>query len=127
MKDDTTNPGGSRIFPATHWTVVLAAGEKPSPESRAALERLCESYWYTLYAFVRRSGYSPSDAEDLTQEFFARLLEHNWIAQADRHKGRFRSFFADGVEALFGQGMGQSQDAQTWRARALCAVRVRHC
>ena len=80
------------MFPVTRWTVVLAAGGTPSPESAAALERLCSSYWYPLYAFVRRSGYSPEDAEDLTQEFFARLLEHNWIAHADRHKGRFRSF-----------------------------------
>ena len=80
------------MFPATQWTAVLAAGGSPSPESAAALERLCSSYWYPLYAFVRRSGHSPPDAEDLTQEFFARLLEHNWIAHADRHKGRFRSF-----------------------------------
>ena len=80
------------MFPATQWTVVLAARGTPSPESAAALERLCSSYWYPLYAFVRRSGHSAEDAEDLTQEFFARLLEHNWIADADRHKGRFRSF-----------------------------------
>jgi RNA polymerase sigma-70 factor (ECF subfamily) len=58
----------------------------------AALETLCRAYWYPLYAFVRRRGHSPSDARDLTQEFFARLLEHNWIAHADREKGRFRSF-----------------------------------
>jgi len=80
------------LFPATQWTVVLAAGGTPSPESAAALERLCSLYWYPLYAFVRRSGHSPPDAEDLTQEFFARLLEHNWIEHADRHRGRFRSF-----------------------------------
>jgi RNA polymerase sigma-70 factor (ECF subfamily) len=80
------------VFPATQWTVVLAAGGTPSPESAAALERLCGAYWYPLYAFVRRSGYAPADAEDLTQEFFARLLEHNWVAHVDRHKGRFRSF-----------------------------------
>ena len=80
------------MFPVTQWTVVLAAGGTPSPESAAALEWLCQAYWYPLYAFVRRSGYSPCDAEDLAQEFFARLLEHNWIACADRHKGRFRSF-----------------------------------
>jgi RNA polymerase sigma-70 factor (ECF subfamily) len=80
------------MFPATQWTVVLAAGGTPSLESAAALERLCSSYWYPLYAFVRRRGHSPPDAQDLTQEFFARLLEHNWIAHANRHKGRFRSF-----------------------------------
>jgi len=79
-------------FPVTQWTTVLAAGGTPSPESARALERLCVAYWYPLYAFVRRSGYSPADAEDLTQEFFVRLLDHNWIAHADRYRGRFRSF-----------------------------------
>jgi RNA polymerase sigma factor (sigma-70 family) len=92
MSESTTSRGGPRVFPLTQWTVVLAAGGTPSPESAVALERLCESYWYPLYAFVRRSGYSPADAEDLTQEFFARLLERNWIANVDRDKGRFRSF-----------------------------------
>ena len=92
MSERVTSRGGPRAFPVTQWTVVLAAGGTPSPESAAALERLCQAYWYPLYAFVRRSGYSPADAEDLAQEFFARLLEHNWIAYADRHKGRFRSF-----------------------------------
>ena len=92
MSEATTSQDDPRKFPATQWTVVLAAGGTPSPESAAALERLCQSYWYPLYAYVRRRGHSPPDAEDLTQEFFARLLEHNWIAHADRHKGRFRSF-----------------------------------
>jgi RNA polymerase sigma-70 factor (ECF subfamily) len=92
MGESQTFQDRPRMFPATQWTVVLAAGGTPSPESAAALERLCSSYWYALYAFVRRSGHSPPDAEDLTQAFFARLLEHNWIARADRHKGRFRSF-----------------------------------
>jgi len=92
MSDSTASRCGPQVFPLTQWTVVLAAGGTPSPAAAAALERLCESYWYPLYAFVRRSGYSPADAEDLTQEFFARLLEHNWIARADRQRGRFRSF-----------------------------------
>ena len=92
MTGTTASPEHLGIFPQTKWTVVLAAGGTPSPESAAALERLCSSYWYPLYAFVRRRGQAPPDAEDLTQAFFARLLAHNWIAQADRHKGRFRSF-----------------------------------
>ena len=92
MPDSTTSQAGPRNFPVTQWTMVLAAGATPSPESAAALERLCASYWYPLYAFVRRRGHSPHDAQDLTQEFFARLLKHNWIADADRDKGRFRSF-----------------------------------
>jgi RNA polymerase sigma factor (sigma-70 family) len=92
MADTATSPDRPRPFPVTRWTVILAAGATPSPESAAALERLCQAYWYPLYAFVRRGGHSPPDAQDLTQEFFAHLLEHNWIARADRHKGRFRSF-----------------------------------
>ena len=79
-------------FATTRWTLVLSAGDPTSPHATAALEALCRAYWYPLYAFVRRRGHSPPDAQDLTQEFFSRLLEHNWIAHADRHKGRFRSF-----------------------------------
>jgi RNA polymerase sigma factor (sigma-70 family) len=79
-------------FVSTRWTVVLSAGDPASPHAATALEALCRAYWYPLYAYVRRRGHSPPDAQDLTQEFFARLLEHNWVAHADRHKGRFRSF-----------------------------------
>jgi RNA polymerase sigma factor (sigma-70 family) len=72
--------------------VVLAAGQNETVNSQPALSQLCETYWYPLYAYVRRRGHSPEDAQDLTQEFFARLLAHNWIADADRAKGRFRTF-----------------------------------
>jgi RNA polymerase sigma-70 factor (ECF subfamily) len=72
--------------------VVVAAGERDTPESAAALERLCRTYWYPLYVYVRRRGYSAEDAQDLTQGFFCRLLDRHWLPQADRHKGRFRSF-----------------------------------
>ena len=85
-----SRPGAG--FVATRWTVVLAASEPHAGHAATALEALCRAYWYPLYAYVRRCGHSPPDAQDLTQEFFARLLEHNWIARADRHKGRFRSF-----------------------------------
>jgi len=96
--DDSSSPPSSSgatprpAFVTTHWSVVLSAQDKDSPRSVEALESLCRTYWYPLYAFVRRSGYSPPDAEDLTQEFFARLLEHNWMSAADPQKGRFRSF-----------------------------------
>jgi len=92
MGDSTTSQDRRRMFPATQWTVIQTAGGTPSPESAAALERLCSLYWYPLYAFVRMRGHSPQEAQDLTQEFFALLLEHNWIAHAKRLKGRFRSF-----------------------------------
>ena len=80
------------VFATTHWSLVLSARDPASPQSAAALEKLSRAYWYPLYAYVRRRGYSPEDAQDLTQEFFARLLEKNWIAQADQSRGRFRSF-----------------------------------
>jgi RNA polymerase sigma factor (sigma-70 family) len=79
-------------FVSTRWTVVLSAGDLASPHAAKALEELCRAYWYPLYAYVRRRGHAPPDAQDLTQEFFAQLLEHNWVARADRQKGRFRSF-----------------------------------
>jgi RNA polymerase sigma factor (sigma-70 family) len=76
----------------TQWTVVLTAGGQDTPRARAALEKLCQSYWHPLYAYVRRRGHSPEDAQDLTQAFFARLLERNAVATVDPQKGRFRSF-----------------------------------
>ena len=81
-----------RVFPYTRWSVVLAATRTPSAESAAALETLCHAYWYPLYAYVRRCGQSPHDAQDLTQEFFCRLLEKRWLDSADREKGKLRSF-----------------------------------
>jgi RNA polymerase sigma factor (sigma-70 family) len=79
-------------FTTTHWSVVLQAGQEHSPESAAALETLCRTYWYPLYAFVRREGHNPEAAADLTQEFFSRLLATNGLATVNRSKGRFRSF-----------------------------------
>jgi len=80
------------VFSTTHWSVVLRAGTTDSASAAPALEQLCRNYWYPLYAFVRRKGHSPHDAQDLTQAFFARLLEKNYVAQADRERGRFRTF-----------------------------------
>jgi RNA polymerase sigma factor (sigma-70 family) len=80
------------MFLTTHWSVVLSAGGSDTPRARDALEHLCRLYWYPLYSYVRRRGHSPADAQDLTQEFFARLLARNWVGSADPQKGRFRSF-----------------------------------
>jgi RNA polymerase sigma-70 factor (ECF subfamily) len=80
------------VFVTTHWSVVLSAQDKDSPRSVEALESLCRTYWYPLYAFVRRQGRRPHDAQDLTQEFFARLLEKDYLKSAAREKGRFRTF-----------------------------------
>ncbi len=79
-------------FTLTHWSVVLSAGRSQSSHAQDALEQLCRSYWHPIYAFVRRQGHSPADAQDLTQEFFARLLQKHYLAGVDPAKGRFRSF-----------------------------------
>jgi DNA-directed RNA polymerase specialized sigma24 family protein len=79
-------------FPTTHWSRVLAAGDRAAPEARQALADLCAAYWYPLYAFIRRKGHGPEEALDLTQDFFARLVERHIVAAADPGKGRFRSF-----------------------------------
>ena len=109
MTASTTSQDHPRIFPVTQWTLVVAAGATPSPESAAALERLCAAYWYPLYAYVRRCGHSPCDAEDLTQEFFARLLEHHWIARADRELGRFRSFLLTAMKRFLANEWAKAQ------------------
>src|SRR4051794_521226 len=90
-KEDSTPPRAASFTP-THWSVVLSAGRSDSTHARSALEKLCRSYWFPIYAFVRRQGHGPQDAQDLTQEFFARLLQKNHLAEVDPAKGRFRSF-----------------------------------
>ena len=80
------------VFVTTHWSVVLSAKAQDSFRSVEALEILCRIYWHPLYAYVRRRGYFPADAEDLTQEFFAWLLKRSWLGRADQQRGRFRSF-----------------------------------
>jgi RNA polymerase sigma factor (sigma-70 family) len=79
-------------FATTHWSVVLAAGDSTSPDSKEALENLCRTYWYPLYAYVRHRGFKPQDAEDLVQGFFAYLLETHLVGKAQPDAGRFRSF-----------------------------------
>ena len=86
-----TLPGQSE-FPTTRWTLVVAAGDPRRKEARSALVSLCENYWYPLYAYLRRRGYPPDQAQDLTQEFFMRVLEGRYLDRADPEKGRFRSF-----------------------------------
>ena len=82
----------SPVFATTHWTVVLHAGNAGSREQAEALAQLCQSYWYPLYAYVRRQGATVEQAQDLTQEFFARLVERNYLGRADPNRGKFRWF-----------------------------------
>jgi len=92
LSENKQDEGGSPQFVTTHWSVVLTAGDDGSPRCAEALSGLCRTYWYPLYAYVRRQGCAPHDAQDLTQEFFARLLARNELSRAGREKGRFRSF-----------------------------------
>ena len=95
MDDDKPSPAAARAgrkFATTRWSQVLAAGHAPSSDSREALARLCEAYWYPLYSYVRRWGYDADQAQDLTQAFFATLLEKHYLRAADPSRGRFRSF-----------------------------------
>jgi RNA polymerase sigma-70 factor (ECF subfamily) len=91
MADRTPAPGASIDF-TTHWSVVVAAGNRDVPAANEALTRLCEAYWYPLYAYIRRRTASVEEAQDLTQEFFARLIEQRLYSSADPTRGRFRSF-----------------------------------
>ena len=89
---DSSPVGGSPVFATTHWSMVIRAGEATSEARDQALSTLCDNYWYPLYVFVRRRGYSSHDAEDLTQGFFAQLLRRQDIRGVDARRGRFRSF-----------------------------------
>lgn len=86
---DGPSPGQ---FPTTRWSRVIAARNPHAPETREALAVLCNAYWYPLYAYIRRRGHAPEHAQDLTQDFFAYVLEHDLFAKADPNRGRFRSF-----------------------------------
>src|SRR5262245_10502995 len=79
-------------FATTHWSLILTAGRQSSPDVERALAELCQTYWYPLYAFARRKGFQPSDAQDLTQGFFVQLLEGEFLQRADPSRGRFRTF-----------------------------------
>jgi RNA polymerase sigma-70 factor (ECF subfamily) len=100
-------------FATTHWSVVLAAGQSADAQASEALEQLCRAYWYPLYAYVRRRGYGPEDAQDLTQEFFALFLRKEYFRLADRARGRFRTFLLHALEHFL---------VNEWK-RAQCAKR----
>jgi len=89
--ESSPRPGGD-VFVTTRWTVVLSAGRRSSPQSDQALAELCRTYWYPLYAYVRRQGRTKEDAEDLVQAFFARFLERNYLEGLAAERGRFRAF-----------------------------------
>ncbi len=91
-------PKQGRLFNTTNWSVVLAAGDLSSPDVHASLAELCQTYWFPLYCCVRRYGHGPEDAKDLTQGFFAKLLEKNQFSLPDPERGRFRTFLLRSLE-----------------------------
>lgn len=90
--------GDAGRFELTRWSLVLRASRPGTPEADEALEVLCRTYWYPVYAYVRNRGHGPEDAQDLVQEFFARLLEKNWLAEIEPGGGKFRSFLLTAVK-----------------------------
>ncbi len=113
---------GQSVFATTHWSVVLAAANEEKPEAAAALERLCSTYWYPLYAYVRREGHSPADAQDLTQEFFARLLARHALAQVAPEKGRFRSFLLVGLRHFLSDQRDRASAAKRGGGKAVLSL-----
>ncbi len=105
-------PGPSQ-FPTTRWSVVVAASDPHGEQARSSLVSLCENYWYPLYAYLRRCGLPAEQAQDLTQEFFVRLLEGRYLDRADPEKGRFRSFILTSLKFF----VADQQDRQRARKR----------
>lgn len=100
-------------FATTRWTVVLKAGRANDPSSaHAALEELCQTYWYPLYAYVRRRGYGSHDAEDLVQGFFARLIRLNSLSDTCRERGKFRAFLLAGMKHYMADVWGRDSAAK---------------
>jgi DNA-directed RNA polymerase specialized sigma24 family protein len=97
------------VFATTHWSVVVHAGDSQSPEAATAMERLCQTYWYPLYVFVRRKGHSHEDASDLTQAFFARFLEKDFLKSVDASLGKFRTFLLTSMTHFLANEWDKSQ------------------
>ena len=102
-------PGQAGIFATTHWSVVVQAGDSQSPEAAGALEKLCQTYWYPLYAFVRRKGHSHEDASDLTQAYFAKFLEKRYLKSVDADLGKFRTFLLTSMTHFLANEWDKSQ------------------
>ena len=118
-------PSDRRQFATTRWSVVLAAGRESSAESEAALATLCETYWYPLYAYVRRQGHDSAEAQDLTQGFFTRLLEKELSATSSTRAGQVSLFPAGFSEALHHQRVGPGPGRKAWRRPEASPRRLR--
>jgi RNA polymerase sigma factor (sigma-70 family) len=112
---------GAAAFTTTHWSVVLAAhGE--SAEAKAALEKLCRTYWWPLYGFVRREGYKPEEAQDLTQAFFARLLERKDLETVRQERGRLRSYLLASIKNFLSKARHREMTVKRGEGRPLISL-----
>ena len=104
-----SKPAGPQWFATTHWSVVLAAGRSESEHQAAALQQLCNAYWYPLYAYIRWRGHGPEDAQDLAQGFFLQLIEKNWLSGVAPEGARFRSFLLTMLKGFLSNAHDYSQ------------------
>jgi DNA-directed RNA polymerase specialized sigma24 family protein len=118
---DDASTGREGVFATTRWSVVLAA-QGDSEQGRVALETLCRTYWFPVYAVVRRQGFDPDAARDFTQEFFARLLARDGLANARRDAGRFRSYLAQGVRNFLHDEWDRSQAQKRGGGQAVLSL-----
>jgi RNA polymerase sigma-70 factor (ECF subfamily) len=124
-----TEPSG-RVFVTTHWSVVLSARQKDSPDSEAARERLCRTYWPPLYHYLRRDGYSVDDAKDLTQEFLSRFVHREWLDHLKDQRGKFRSFLLTFLKHFLSDERDRANaqkrgGGQTWISLDACEAEER--
>jgi RNA polymerase sigma factor (sigma-70 family) len=112
---------GAAVFTTTHWSVVLAA-QGESAEAKAALEKLCRTYWWPLYGFVRREGYKPEEAQDLTQAFFARLLERKDLETVRQERGRLRSYLLASIKNFLSKARDREMTVKRGEGRPLISL-----
>jgi RNA polymerase sigma factor (sigma-70 family) len=113
---------GRAQFATTHWSAVVSAGRADSPQSAEALTQLCQAYWFPLYAYVRRRGNAPEDAQDLTQAFFERLIEKNWLADIEPTGGRFRSFLLTAMNRFLANEYDRNRAAKRGGGQPLVSL-----
>lgn len=116
-----TTQNGGVAFTTTHWSVVLTA-QGESPEADKALEKLCRTYWWPIYSFIRRQGAGPEEAKDLTQSFFALLFERRDLEAVRREKGRLRSFFFASLKNFLANERRCAAAAKRGEGRALISL-----
>ena len=119
-----TDDQAPRRFQTTRWTLVLAAGDRESPDAETALSALCTTYWHPVYAFIRRSGHDAEAARDLTQAFFTRVLEKNYFGDAKRERGRFRTFLLTSVRNFLSNERDRERALKRGGGRPLIPLEV---